>query len=100
MINKKNKGGGSNKPKFNFYWIYAVIVVFVIVIQLFSWPAGALKCSETEFEEFLEKKQVSRVDVVNKAEAKVYIFPEDLTKPPHNSKNISTKIVRKIRSTL
>ena len=91
MINKKNKGGGSNKPKFNFYWIYAVIVVFVIVIQLFSWPAGALKCSETEFEEFLEKKQVSRVDVVNKAEAKVYIFPEDLTKPPHNSKNISTK---------
>jgi cell division protease FtsH len=91
MLNKKSKGGGDKKQKFNFYWIYAIIVVFVIVIQLFSWPAGTLKCSETEFEEFLEKKQVSRIDVINHKEAKVYIYSEDLTKPPHNTKNISNK---------
>ena len=65
MLNKKNKG--SNKQKFNFYWIYAIIVVLVIIVQLFSWPAGTLKCSETEFEQFLEDKQVSKVEIINHA---------------------------------
>ena len=92
MLNKKNKGN-SKKQKFNFYWIYAVIVVLVIIVQLFSWPAGTLKCSETEFEQFLENKQVSKVEIINHKEAKVYIFPEDLSKAPHSNKNISKKDV-------
>ena len=33
--NKKNSPKGA-KPKFNFYWIYAVIVVLVIIVQLVS----------------------------------------------------------------
>ncbi len=91
MLNKKNKG--SNKQKFNFYWIYAIIVVLVIIVQLFSWPVGTLKCSETEFEQFLEDKQVSKVEIINHKEAKVYIFSEDLSKAPHSTKNISKKDV-------
>ena len=92
MLNKKNKGK-NNKQKFNFYWIYAVIVVLVIIVQLFSWPVGALKCSETEFEQFLEDKQVSKVEIINHKEAKVYIFQEELSKSPHSAKNISKKDV-------
>jgi cell division protease FtsH len=92
MLNNKNKGN-NKKSKFNFYWIYAVIVVLVIIIQLFSWPAGTLSCSETEFEQFLANKQVSRVDVVNHKEAKVYIFNDQLTQPPHNDNKISEKDV-------
>ncbi len=92
MLNNKNKGN-NKKPKINFYWIYAVIVVLVIIIQLFSWPAGTLSCSETEFEQFLANKQVSRVDVVNHKEAKVYIFNDQLNKSPHSDKKIAKKDV-------
>ena len=92
MLNNKNKGN-NKKPKINFYWIYAVIVVLVIIIQLFSWPAGTLSCSETEFEQFLSNKQVSRVDVVNHKEAKVYIFNDQLNKSPHSDKKIAKKDV-------
>jgi len=92
MLNNKNKGN-NKKPKINFYWIYAVIVVLVIIIQLFSWPAGTLSCSETEFEQFLSNKQVSRVDVVNHKEAKVYIFNDQLNQSPHSDKKIAKKDV-------
>lgn len=91
MLNKKNTNG--KKQKFNFYWIYAIIAVILISINLFSWNSGILKCTETEFESFLSQKQVNRIEVINHKEARVYIFSENLNENPHSSKNIPNKNV-------
>ena len=63
MKNKftKNQGGKNNKP-FSFYWIYAIIGVVLITINLFSWNS-ALK--ETNWKKF-ETEMLANNDVEKK----------------------------------
>ena len=89
MINRKNTN--TKKPKFNFYWIYAIIAIILISINLFSWDSGIHKTTLPEFDGFIEQKHVRRVEVINQKEARVYIYPEYLDHPPHNAKNIPDK---------
>ena len=85
--NKKTKKG--KQPKFNFYWIYAVIAVVLISINLFSFNGGIRKTSYTEFQQFVTDKQVSRIDVINKKEARIYIYSEFMNQTPHSQLNSS-----------
>jgi ATP-dependent metalloprotease FtsH len=92
MANKKKIKG--KLPKFNFYWIYGIVAVILISINLFN-PAntGILKSNYSEFKSFIDNKQVRKVEVINKREARVYIFPDQLDQPPHKDKNIPKKSV-------
>ena len=93
MTNKKNKIKG-NLPKFNFYWIYGIVAVILISINLFNpVNTGIVKSNYSEFKSFIENKQVRKVEVINKKEARVYIYPEQLDQPPHKDKNIPEKSV-------
>ena len=93
MTNKKNKIKG-NLPKFNFYWIYGIVAVILISINLFNpVNTGIIKSNYSEFKTFIENKQVRKVEVINKKEARVYIYPEQLDQPPHKDKNIPEKSV-------
>ncbi len=77
-----NKGGGGNGPKkkFNFYWIYAIIFLFFIGIQLFSGMYASVKSSNyQEFETFLAEDQVEKVVIVNNESAEVYIRKDALS---------------------
>ena len=87
MLNNKNKGN-NKKPKINFYWIYAVIVVLVIIIQLFSWPAGTLSCSETEFEQFLANKKFRQ----NNSSPQFLLDQKKLTESFFGQKNVQPSI--------
>ena len=79
---KKNKfsigGGGSKKPT-NFYWIYAIIGVILIAIQLFNFNGASTVISETEFEQLVLNNYVQEVTVVkNKKIARVTLTKEAL----------------------
>jgi cell division protease FtsH len=94
----EQKGKKSNKktklPKFNFYWIYGIVAVVLISINLFNPSnSGVIKTNYSDFKQFIENKQVKEVIVVNKKEARVYIYPEQLNQSPHNSKGIPQKSV-------
>ena len=93
MTNKKKKIKG-NLPKFNFYWIYGIVAVILISINLFN-PVnnGIIKSNYSEFKSFIENKQVRKVEVINQKEARVYIYTEQLNQPPHKDKNIPEKSV-------
>ncbi|PJB14970.1 MAG: peptidase M41 [Flavobacteriales bacterium CG_4_9_14_3_um_filter_32_8] len=72
---KKNKftigGSGSKKPT-NFYWIYAIIGVILIAVQLFNFNGSSTVISETEFEQLVLNNYVQEVTVVkNKKIARV-----------------------------
>ena len=45
------------------------------------------KTSYSEFKSFVDNKQVKEIVVINKKEARVYIFPDQLDQPPHKDKN-------------
>ena len=88
---KKIKG---NLPKFNFYWVYGIVAVILISINLFNpVNTGVLKTNYSEFKSFVENKQVRKIEVINKKEARVYISPDQLDQPPHKDKNIPKKSV-------
>ncbi len=77
-----------NKPsRFSAFWFYAglALILFFILNPLSS--AGLWKQSEeipqTEFEKFLQDGDISKVVVVNKHQARIYLFPEAMDKPDH-----------------
>lgn len=71
----KNKKNDTKKPKPNYYWIYAAIIMVFFAIQIFgggSWSEPE-KTNQANFEEFLRNGDVEKVDIINKKMAKVYL---------------------------
>lgn len=84
----KNKKTESKKPRPNYYWIYAAIILLFFGIQIFgggSWSQPA-KTNQAQFEEYLKAGDVEKVDVINKKIAKVYLTREAKSKSAHSKK--------------
>lgn len=81
------KGGGSNpKRPFNFYWIYAIIGVVLISLNLFNWNGSMSNISLPQFEEMVKEGDVKRVVIYNKQMAEVYLTSEAVKKEEHKKK--------------
>jgi cell division protease FtsH len=78
---KGNNKGGQKKP-FNFYWIYAIIGVVLIGLQLFQFEGGLRKTTWEKFvNDMLKTGEVARLVVVttgNESRAEIFIKPEAL----------------------
>ena len=79
-----NKPGSPKKPKmgFNLYWIYAIIAIVLIGIQIFSvYDTGAKKIdSNTELKNLVQSNDIQYIDVVNNKTAEIYIKKDQLGK--------------------
>jgi len=85
--NFRNKIPGSNKKSpFNFYWIYAIIGLALISINLFSWGPSLAKITPSEFKNYVENKEISKVIVINKEYAEIYLASDAISKAPHDKK--------------
>jgi len=74
--NTNNKGG---KPKFNIYWVYGLIALTLIGLQLFSFSPGPKEISMQEFErDMLKNGDVEKIEVINKEKANIYIKKDRL----------------------
>jgi len=89
------KGGNGKKfpanPKFNFnfYWIYGIIIVLLIVTQMFSWGGAERETTYDQFERtMLLPKDVDKIEVTNDV-AHIYIKREKLSEEKY--KAINTK---------
>jgi len=79
----QEKGDSPKKaPKFNIYWIYAIIAVILLSAQFMRFSPDLTKTSEQEFiNNMLIKGDVERMDIVkNKDRIRVYIKPDSLAK--------------------
>lgn len=77
---------GSKKSGNNLYWIYAVIGVVLISLNLFSWNSALSPIGPGEFEEYIKNGDVKRVVVINEDFARIYLKPEALEEAPHKTK--------------
>lgn len=77
------------KPKFSPYWVYAIIILVFVGIQVFSggWSEPA-KTTPAEFQSFLKEGDIDKVVIVNKKKAKVFLTPDAKNKGIH-SKTLS-----------
>ena len=95
MLNKKNNkqnNNNSNKklPKFNFYWIYGIVALLLIGINLMNFNGFyTKKIEENQLWEWIEKKKVQQVEIINNSEVKVYINKKYVNDPEftNNGKN-------------
>ena len=85
---KRDDTPGKEKPKrsFNFYWIYGIIILVILSINLFQYGGGMVKIDPTDYQTMLDGGDVERVVVVNDQVVKVFIKKDRLTKEPHKSK--------------
>jgi len=82
-------GNSNNNPKkpFSFYWIYAIVGIALLSLQLLNWSGGASVITEAEFEAMVMNNDVEEVIVVkNKGIAKVTLTKEALAKEEHARK--------------
>jgi ATP-dependent metalloprotease FtsH len=81
---KKTTNSKEKKPAFNFYWIYAIIAVILISINLFNWDGGVREITQQKFTtQMLEKDQVDKLEIVNKEIVRIYIKQESLNDEVH-----------------
>ncbi len=73
------KTGGS-KPKFNFYWIYGILLLVFIGLQFMYSGGETKKINWGELKQMLENGDVSRLVLVNKEYAEIYVKPDKLGK--------------------
>ena len=91
MPNKKGpvKGSGSNKnvkKPFNFYWIYAIIGVVLISLNLLNFSGGQSEISPSKFEQYVKDGDVEKVVIINEKKGEVYLNSEALEKEEHSKK--------------
>src|SRR5271166_489188 len=81
---KDPKLGNTPKPKFNIYWIYGLIILGFISLNIFFSGKHIEEISWNQFEnDMLKTHDVERITVVNNERAEIYIKQECLTSPKY-----------------
>ena len=81
MENKK-----INKPKFNPYWIYGIVITVLLGMSMFGGDNNWQSISKTnisDFERFLNQEDVAEVVVINQKMARVTLTQNALEKSVH-----------------
>ncbi|MBK9983584.1 MAG: ATP-dependent zinc metalloprotease FtsH [Saprospiraceae bacterium] len=88
--NNQDKKPG-NKFTFNSYWIYGSIILGLIIFNLmFLNEISTETINFQKFVEMVEAGDVSKIEVVNKKDARVYIKKESMTKPQYKKLSETT----------
>lgn len=85
MAEKKSKKSTKtnpkqNKQKFNFYWIYGGLAILFIFLQFMSWDGSSQEVGWRKLETMLSEGDVSKIILVNRERAEIYIKAEQLFK--------------------
>jgi len=64
------------KPKFNSNWIFAVLIVSFLAINLFYGGKSSPKIQTRELKEMITKRDIERLVIVNKEVAEIYLKKE------------------------
>ncbi|MGB0837447.1 MAG: ATP-dependent zinc metalloprotease FtsH [Flavobacteriaceae bacterium] len=78
------------KPKFNFYWIYAGLFIFLIGINFMMGTDNSTELTSNQYEEILKSGDVNKIEVVNEKYALIHLKKEAATKEQYKKYTSST----------
>jgi cell division protease FtsH len=86
--NQNTQNNQNNKkkpyPKFNIYWVYALIAIFFISLNFMNLGGSPKETTWQEFQRtMLQNRDVKRIVVINKQKAEVFLKDEALSKPEY-----------------
>ncbi len=70
---KPVKPAGSNKPKFNGYWIYIALALFFIGINFFKFNDPPKELDWNQFSAMVAEQKVTKLIVVNKEKVEIFV---------------------------
>ena len=71
------------KVKFNFYWVYGLLALVFIGLQVMNWGGTTKTVGWGELKLMLETQDVEKILLVNKELAEVYIKKDRLSQPKY-----------------
>lgn len=74
----ENNQSNTPKPKFNVYWVYALIAIVFIALQYFQFGKHPHEIFMKDLREMIAAKDVDKIEVINKEVARVYLKPGKL----------------------
>jgi len=84
--------GKDGKPKFSFYWIYGILLVVFLGINLLNVGGGTKKTEWRDLKVMLQDGDVDKIILVNKEFAEIYLRKEVLSKEKYkDAKGIFNK---------
>ncbi|MFN7115642.1 MAG: ATP-dependent zinc metalloprotease FtsH [Saprospiraceae bacterium] len=79
--NNTNKEGKPSGGGFNTFWIYGIIVLVLLALQIYStMDAQKEQVSYNKLENMLKNQDVERIEIVNRNTAYIYLKPQALDK--------------------
>ncbi len=78
--NNRDQQDKSKQPKFNYYWIYGVILLVILGVQLMSLNSGVKDMDWSEFQSTVQQKDVEKLLILNKQTAFITIKKDKLSK--------------------
>ena len=70
------------KFNFNIYWIYGLIVVFILIMQMMLSQNKQTEIDFGRFQQMVKSGDIKKIEVINKEKAYVYLKNESVTKYP------------------
>jgi len=83
---KENNNTPQKKPRFNAWWIYGLIAIFIIGFQFLGSDSlsATKKTTTSELQEYLRNGDITKILIItNKNQAKVFLSEEALMKDVH-----------------
>lgn len=86
--NQPGGGKGPQKPGFNSYWIYVIIAVFLIALNLMSYSGSSNDpITMGRFENMVLSGDVKKVEIINEKTAHVYLKASSLSNTKYEDAN-------------
>jgi ATP-dependent metalloprotease FtsH len=77
-LSENTPKGKFPKVKFNFYWVYGILALFFIGLQIMNWGGSTKEIGWGELKPMLENQEIEKLLLVNKEQAEVYIKKDKL----------------------
>ncbi len=83
----KEQKTSPKKPKFNAWWVYAVVITLLIAVQFMSSGfSNTKKTTTSELQSFLKNGDIDRIIIIsNTRQAKVFLTKEALSSETHKA---------------
>ena len=83
---RDNESGGDGMPRFSFMWIYILIGLALLGLQMTKFMGGPQKANMVEFDKWARKGHIDRLVVINNEEAQLYIKRDSLLQSADHTK--------------
>jgi cell division protease FtsH len=80
---RDNEPNSDGMPRFSFMWIYILIGLALLGLQMAKFMGGPQKATLSDFEQWARKGHVERIVVINNEEAQVFIKKDFLLDSAH-----------------